>query len=778
MKKKIAALSIIGLILLAGGLVFFYFLPSMIAGLGSYLNISNIFKFDLLLTALKAPFDAKLYCSDYVFYGTAGLCVILLLVHIVLIIAKKKPLSLLETLVFLIESAVIVYCIVLLFTEEGYVVNYGAEKKFSDAGWVGVMIANFKTIGILGGIVGLIPPLLMLVGAILCIAAIITDMAYICSYQKPKKAALIPTDAAAYATDRLYAREVEEEKKPAPTALADGTPVVAGPVTASNVVPAPAGSHISGPLLVQYINTYAPEAKQDKKGDVPVSEIRGAISGEKPLTAEDIRKIVKEELAEKQKPASQPVIVAVPSSTDASKTALTAEEVRKIVSEEVKSANPPSDVLVEPEPEPALSAEDVRKIIAEEIAASKKEELKPEPEPKPEPVDVREIIKEELYAFQAEQDEKAKKKLEEEQKARELEAEKLKALEQARREALEQLQREAEEKAAKEAEEQRKLEEAKKAEDEKRLAEEKHAALLKQLEETRKAEEARRAEEEKKPVLTADDIRSIVADEVSKLTPKEEEPCITADMIRSIIRQEIQDAAPIKEEKVAPVTVLVKEPEEEKPVVVEEPKPEPAPATTPNITVVVNTPAPAAAPVEEKKEEEPAPAAPEKRVVGAINPNLPPHDKIIRIPFPTRMVDAEKDMQSNYNELKSEILSYGVKSRVSNSGDTFRLHKITFVKITIAGKSLKLYFALDPKDYANSTYPVQDVSAKNVYKDIPLVFKVKSELSMRRAKQLIADVMDKHGLEQGKIIAHNYAADLKDYVPTGSSKDDDDEDED
>ncbi|MBO8426595.1 MAG: hypothetical protein IAC61_04665, partial [Firmicutes bacterium] len=180
------------------------------------------------------------------------------------------------------------------------------------------------------------------------------------------------------------------------------------------------------------------------------------------------------------------------------------------------------------------------------------------------------------------------------------------------------------------------------------------------------------------------------------------------------------------------------------------------------------TPAPAA--VEEKPE-------PVKRVVGAVNPDLPPHDKIIRIPFPTRMVDADKDMKSNYNELKSEILSYGVKSRVSNSGDTFRLHKITFVKITIAGKSLKLYFALDPKEYANSTYPVQDVSHKNIYKDIPMVFKVKSELSMRRAKQLIADVMDKHGLEQGKIIPHNYAADLKDYVPTGGGASDEEDDD-
>ncbi|HAS56641.1 MAG TPA: hypothetical protein DCR94_05345, partial [Firmicutes bacterium] len=186
-----------------------------------------------------------------------------------------------------------------------------------------------------------------------------------------------------------------------------------------------------------------------------------------------------------------------------------------------------------------------------------------------------------------------------------------------------------------------------------------------------------------------------------------------------------------------------------------------------NITVVVNNPA--------ATKEESKPVQPVKRVVGAINPNLPPHDKIIRIPFPVRMVDADKEMKSNYNELKSEILSYGAKSRVSNSGDTFRLHKVTFVKITIAGKSLKLYFGLDPKDYANTPLPVQDVSHKNVYKDIPLVFKVKSELSLRRAKQLIADVMDKNNLEQGKIILHNWAAELKDYNPANSKEEDEEE---
>ena len=148
-------------------------------------------------------------------------------------------------------------------------------------------------------------------------------------------------------------------------------------------------------------------------------------------------------------------------------------------------------------------------------------------------------------------------------------------------------------------------------------------------------------------------------------------------------------------------------------------------------------------------------------MVGQINPNLPPHEKIIRIPFQTRMLDADEELKSHYNELKSEAMSYGVKSRVSNSGDTFRLHKVTFFKITIAGKGLKLYFALDPKDYANTTLPIQDAGHKGSYKDIPLVFKVKSDLSFRRAKQLIADVMGKNGLTQGQVEAKDWVAEIK-----------------
>ena len=125
--------------------------------------------------------------------------------------------------------------------------------------------------------------------------------------------------------------------------------------------------------------------------------------------------------------------------------------------------------------------------------------------------------------------------------------------------------------------------------------------------------------------------------------------------------------------------------------------------------------------------------------------------KIIRIPFQDRMSNADPLLLSQYDELKNYILSFQVKSRISNAGDIFRLHKEEFVKITIAGKGLKLYMALNPEDYKDGPIPVDDASDKKMYKDIPLVFKVKSELSLKRAKKLIDDLMAKKGLPQQEI---------------------------
>ena len=201
----------------------------------------------------------------------------------------------------------------------------------------------------------------------------------------------------------------------------------------------------------------------------------------------------------------------------------------------------------------------------------------------------------------------------------------------------------------------------------------------------------------------------------------------------------------------APAPAPAPEPvkEEKKP----EPKPEPAKEEA--------KPAPAPAPVVEVK-----PAAPlfTKKEKPEGQPEAPKYE---RLTFAERLLQSEKDVQDLYNELKNEILSYGVKSRISANGDTFRLHKKMYVRITVAGKSLKLYFALNPADYANTTLPIQDASNKEMYAEIPLVFKVKSGLSVRRCKELIQDTMDKDGLEQGEIGKVNWIKELKAELASG-----------
>ena len=232
-------------------------------------------------------------------------------------------------------------------------------------------------------------------------------------------------------------------------------------------------------------------------------------------------------------------------------------------------------------------------------------------------------------------------------------------------------------------------------------------------------------------------------------------------------------AEPIPEEVVEPELI----PDEVEPEPVKEPEPQPEPVVEPQPEpepVVEPTPEP-----EPQPEPEPEPVVEEAPVVEepAPEPVVEEKAKIIRIPFEERITSAEKEMKDNYNELKNDIMAYGVKSRVSNSGDTFRLHRKTYVKLTIAGKSLKLYFALNPDDYKDSTLPIQDASEKNIYAEIPLVFKVKSGLSMRRAKQLIADVMTPDGLVQGEVGKVNWVKEIAAQMKEGKKASSDDDDE-
>ena len=128
-----------------------------------------------------------------------------------------------------------------------------------------------------------------------------------------------------------------------------------------------------------------------------------------------------------------------------------------------------------------------------------------------------------------------------------------------------------------------------------------------------------------------------------------------------------------------------------------------------------------------------------------------------REPFALKLKKSDQSLKDIYNEIKAEFLSYGLGSRISLNGDTFRLHTKTYARIQVVGKSLKINYALNTKDYTDSTIPHTDSGHQKAYEEIPFTFKVRSSLSVRRAKDLIRDSVINDGLTQDEVINKNYA---------------------
>lgn len=247
----------------------------------------------------------------------------------------------------------------------------------------------------------------------------------------------------------------------------------------------------------------------------------------------------------------------------------------------------------------------------------------------------------------------------------------------------------------------------------------------------------------------------------------EEEFDMNEERLRQIIREELAALM-----KMSPTNIYVTVPPEgakapAKPVVAPAPAPEPAPAPAP----VAPAPEPAPAPVEAKEEVAPAPVeeiapAPVAEEVAPVEEtpveeaapaeeapapkaeseyDFPINENKHKVPFEEKLANAEKDLVEKYEGLRDYIMSYGIKNRVSIPGDTFSAHRERYVFITITGKKLKVNYALDPKDYENGTIPVETNNSKK-FEDLPLTFKIRSDLSYRRALKLVDDVMAKKGV--------------------------------
>lgn len=119
--------------------------------------------------------------------------------------------------------------------------------------------------------------------------------------------------------------------------------------------------------------------------------------------------------------------------------------------------------------------------------------------------------------------------------------------------------------------------------------------------------------------------------------------------------------------------------------------------------------------------------------------------------FTSKLMQASDELKSYYIDLTNYALGYSkVKNRISWPSATLKCKSEKLATLTIKGKTLYVYLAMDP-EVAKQTIKgtIKDVADKKRYQDVPTLFKVKSALSLRKAKILLDTLFTSKGIEIG-----------------------------
>jgi|GEM_PF-3489895 len=216
-------------------------------------------------------------------------------------------------------------------------------------------------------------------------------------------------------------------------------------------------------------------------------------------------------------------------------------------------------------------------------------------------------------------------------------------------------------------------------------------------------------------------------DEPEKVAVKEEESekAVTVKEPEPVVEEEKEP-----EEETASEPIPVEPvPEEEQPKEEQEKEPEPEPI----------------------KEEEPADVTPVSVVTeapaeeeGDYFSSLGKRRK--RIPFENMIKRADKETRERYKAIVSALREYDFNDRKSIPGETFSYKRTKLVFITISGKTLKVHFALDPKQFENDPMPIKDASDVKKFEELPSYLKVRSDLAVRRVIMLAERLAKEHNV--------------------------------
>ncbi len=123
------------------------------------------------------------------------------------------------------------------------------------------------------------------------------------------------------------------------------------------------------------------------------------------------------------------------------------------------------------------------------------------------------------------------------------------------------------------------------------------------------------------------------------------------------------------------------------------------------------------------------------------------------VPSPTfveKMSRADEVLQDRYDELKNYALRFKkLKSRLSKKFDSINQGRLQFVKLSVAGKTLKLYLNMDIND-TDPKFHCKDMRDKKTYVTVPVQLRIKSGRAVKYAKILIDQCAELHGLKENK----------------------------
>lgn len=114
--------------------------------------------------------------------------------------------------------------------------------------------------------------------------------------------------------------------------------------------------------------------------------------------------------------------------------------------------------------------------------------------------------------------------------------------------------------------------------------------------------------------------------------------------------------------------------------------------------------------------------------------------------FAEKMRDADEVLQDRYDELKNYALRFRkLKSRISKKFDSINQGRFQFVKLSVAGKTLKLYLNMDITT-TDPKFHCKDMSDKKTYVTVPVLLRIKSGRAVKYAKRLIDQCAEQHGM--------------------------------